>query len=113
MTILLTALVVIYGCAMAAAAVMARHNVSRWLVLGTLLFSGCLLLGLYWYWLIPIGLIGLLGVAIGNGYALYGHVHWRNVLVRGAVSVIIQKQRGYPYFNGFAVSGGGIAELLT
>jgi hypothetical protein len=82
MTILLTALVVIYGCAMAAAAVMARHNVSRWLVLGTLLFSGCLLLGLYWYWLIPIGLIGLLGVAIGNGYALYGHFHWRNVLVR-------------------------------
>ena len=26
---------------------------------------------------------------------------------------ITQKQRGYPHFNGFAVSGGGIAELLT
>ncbi|KRL14732.1 hypothetical protein FD09_GL000391 [Schleiferilactobacillus perolens DSM 12744] len=74
---------------MAAAAITACHNVPGWLVLGALLFSGCLLLGLYWYWLIPVGLVGLLGVAIGNGYALYGHVHWRHVLVRVAVSVII------------------------
>lgn len=89
MIIILDALVIGYALAMAAAGIAARHDVPGWLVLVALLFSGCLLLGLYWYWLIPVGLVGLLGVAIGNGYALYGHVHWRHVLVRVAVSVII------------------------
>lgn len=89
MRILFAILVVAYAGLMATAALLSRHKIPAWLIVGTFAFSLCLLSSLFWPWAIPLGLAGLLAAAVGNGLALYGHVHWPHVLVRVLLSVII------------------------
>jgi hypothetical protein len=48
-----------------------------------------LFVGLYWYYLISIGLVTLIVLAIANGVQRYQRVHYRHLVVRILLSIVI------------------------
>lgn len=89
MTIVYFILLIAYAVLMAWATIEAWPSVPVWLGALTLVSALLLIAGIWVTWLVPVGLVLLLGTAITNGRVLYGKIHLSHLVVRLILSVII------------------------
>ncbi|WP_150267466.1 hypothetical protein [Paenibacillus tepidiphilus] len=81
--------IVLYALLMAAAAIIKYPSLGLTLTAANVLSSVALLCTPLHPLFLPIGLVGLLGCALRNGYMLQGHIQPLHVLVRCGISLAL------------------------
>lgn len=82
-------LIVLYALIMGAAAIVNRRNLGLTLTAANLLGSFSLLCTPFHPLFLLLGLIGLLGSALRNGYVLLGRIRPLHVAVRFGISLVL------------------------